>query len=45
MPTDRQTFALAHPLTALNPAEMLACQRLEEQRDGNLLVSVLAIDR
>lgn len=42
--TDRQAFALANPIntTSQDPAPY---RRIEPQPDGNLLVSMLAIDR
>lgn len=44
MTDDRLAYALAHPLD--DPAQDLApYRRTDEQRDGNLLTSILAVDR
>lgn len=42
---DRRAYALAHP--AVDPAEILrpAYARREQLPDGNLLQSILAVDR
>lgn len=41
---DRLGYALAHPLNGPDQ-DVAAYRRTDEQRDGNLLVSVLAVDR
>lgn len=44
--TARQAVALAHPIT--DPRDLLAPEKwraVDEQRDGNLLMTILAIDR
>lgn len=45
--TDRQAYALAHPITSARPGDTdIGPYRLRAaQPDGNLLVTVLAIDR
>lgn len=47
MPTDRQAHALAHPLgrADLHLSALAALKADERQPDGNLLRSILAIDR
>jgi len=40
----RLAYALAHPLTTLDES-MEPYQQVDAQRDGNLLLSVLAVDR
>jgi hypothetical protein len=42
--TDRTDFALAHPLNDTTD-DIEPYRRVEEQRDGNLLVTILAVDR
>lgn len=43
----RCAYALAHPLNDPRPRrqDIAPYRRIDEQRDGNLLVSVLAVDR
>lgn len=41
---DRLAYALAHPLSS-GADDITAYQRLDGERDGNLLVSILAVDR
>ncbi len=41
---DRQAYALTHPLNGAG-MDIGPYRRVEEQRDGNLLVSILAVDR
>jgi hypothetical protein len=46
MSADRLAFALTHPLTLDGHDEPIdAYRRTEEQRDGNLLTTILAVDR
>lgn len=42
---DRQAYALAHPLTDPDTDAIGPYQLVERQPDGNLLLSVLAVDR
>lgn len=42
--TGRLEFALTHPLNGTEP-DVEPWRLVEEQRDGNLLVSILAVDR
>jgi hypothetical protein len=44
---DRLAYALAHPVDDPDPAvvDMTRYQRVDRLRDGNLLLSVLAVDR
>ncbi|MCU1679222.1 MAG: hypothetical protein JWM93_3980 [Frankiales bacterium] len=42
---DRLAYALAHPLDRPVDQDIAPYRRTEEQRDGNLLTSVLAVDR
>jgi hypothetical protein len=44
---DRLAYALAHPIDDSDPAvtDMTRYQRVDRLRDGNLLLSVLAVDR
>lgn len=41
---ERQAFALAKPFNSA-AQDIALYRRLDEQRDGNLLLSVLAVDR
>jgi hypothetical protein len=41
---ERLEFALAHPLTSMDDG-IAPYRRVDEQRDGNLLTSILAVDR
>lgn len=41
--TDRLAYALTHPLTTLDE-DIRPYQRVDEQRDGNLLLTMLAVD-
>lgn len=45
--TDRLTYALNHPISNPDPAAVnwQAYRRIEPQPDGNLLVTMLAVDR
>lgn len=45
--TDRLTYALAHPITNPDPAAVNVQDywRIEPQPDGNLLCTMLAVDR
>ena len=45
--TERQTYALGHPIDNPDPTAVAwhAYQRIEQQPDGNLLVTQLAVDR
>lgn len=43
--TDRLAFALAHPLDTARGIDMTPYQSVDEQPDGNLLLSTLAVDR
>lgn len=47
MPTrsDRQSYALTHPLTDPDNDDISPYQLVEPQPDGNLILSVLAVDR
>lgn len=44
---DRTTYALTHPITDPDPrvVDMSPYQRLDLQPDGNLLMTILAVDR
>lgn len=42
---DRQAYALAHPITDPDAHDIRPYQLVEPQPDGNLLLSVLAVDR
>lgn len=42
---DRPTYALAHPLNTASGIDMAPYQQIDRQRDGNLLLSTLAVDR
>jgi hypothetical protein len=46
-PGDRTAYALEHPITEPDPATFDArpYQRVDAQRDGNLLLTMLAVDR
>lgn len=44
MSDDRHAFALAHPFEG-GTADPAPYRLVDEQRDGNLLVSILCIDR
>jgi hypothetical protein len=44
MHTDRHAYALAHPLNTATE-DISPYRRVDSQPDGNLLVSVLAVDR
>jgi hypothetical protein len=41
----RRAYALAHPITDPSKEDIAAYRLVEEQPDGNLLMSVLAVDR
>jgi hypothetical protein len=41
----RRSYALAHPYTDPRVDDVAAYRLTEEQPDGNLLMSVLAVDR
>jgi hypothetical protein len=45
--SDRCAYALTHPITDPDPAvvDMGPYQRVDAQRDGNLLMTILAVDR
>lgn len=43
--TERQAYALAHPITDTTGVLDLSYRRDEPQPDGSLLCSVLAVDR
>lgn len=47
MSTERQAYALAHPITSARPGDtdIAPYRRRVAQPDGNLLITVLAIDR
>jgi hypothetical protein len=42
---DRQTYALTHPITDPATHDVGPYQQVEPQPDGNLLLSILAVDR
>lgn len=42
---DRRLYALTHPITDPSTADPAPYRRLEAQPDGNLLLSILAVDR
>jgi hypothetical protein len=44
-PTERQAHALANPITDPSTTDIDLYLRIDPQPDGNLLVSVLAVDR
>ena len=41
----RRAYALAHPITDPSKEDITAYRTTVEQPDGNLLMSVLAVDR
>ncbi|HEX3778615.1 MAG TPA: hypothetical protein VHX38_03030 [Pseudonocardiaceae bacterium] len=41
---DRREFALTHPLSGTE-GDLEPWRAVQEQRDGNLLMSILAVDR
>jgi hypothetical protein len=41
---DRLTYALAHPLND-STQDIAPYRQVDEQRDGNLLTTILAVDR
>ena len=42
---DRQAYALDHPITDPDTATTDAYRRVDPQPDGNLIMSILAVDR
>jgi hypothetical protein len=42
---DRLAYALAHPLNSARDADITPYQQFDRQRDGNLLRTILAVDR
>lgn len=42
---ERLGYALAHPLDTARGVDMSRYQQIDQQRDGNLLLSTLAVDR
>jgi hypothetical protein len=42
---DRLAYALAHPLNTARGIDMARYQQADRQRDGNLLLTILAVDR
>lgn len=42
---DRLAYALAHPLNTARGTDTTRYQQVDRQRDGNLLLSTLAVDR
>ncbi len=45
MSAERLAYALAHPITDPNTESVDPYRAVEPQPDGNLLMSVLAVDR
>ena len=44
-PSDRQAYALTHPITDPDNHDITPYQQVEPQPDGNLILSMLAVDR